>query len=181
MQKYKPKAEQRLQIDKEYKTVMWELEIYREITLDYFLEKWYRLLFLTREKKLSEIQRVRLNQIFREFDYYGYLVEARTIKEDFMDAMDELNIWEVNRIIWECNISEHYRIKQFGRTLSNWYDWIKWYIENSTPEFKFTNAFTEWMNNNQCKILQRQSFWFKKKDNYFRKIFAKNIISKIKN
>jgi hypothetical protein len=181
MMKYKPKAEQRLRLtdrnweEMKFKNVKNELNVYNEITLDYFLENWYRTLFLTREKNLSELQRMRVNQIFREYDYHWYLVEAWTIKEDFMDAIDELDIWEVNRIIWECKTSEHYRIQQFGRTLVNWYDWIKWYIEHSTPEFKFTNAFTEWMNN-QCKIVQRVSYWWKYKDNYFRKLFVKSVI-----
>jgi transposase len=178
MMKYKPKAEQRLQIDKEYKNAMWELQSYKEITLDYFLENWYRTLYLTREKNLSEVQKVRINQIFREFDYHWYLVESRTLKEDLMDAIDNLDLGELNRVIWECKISEHYRIQQFWRTLSNWYDWIKGYIENSSSEFKFTNAFTEWMNNS-CKVAKRQSYWFKNKDNYFRKLFAKNCFNKI--
>jgi hypothetical protein len=38
--------------------------------------------------------------------------EARTIKEDFMDAIDELNLSEVDRILIDCLNSEHYRIKQ---------------------------------------------------------------------
>jgi hypothetical protein len=68
------------------------LQVYNEITLDYFLENGYRTIFLTREKNLSELQNIRVNQIFREYDYHGYLVEAWTIKEDFMDAIDELNL-----------------------------------------------------------------------------------------
>jgi hypothetical protein len=39
--------------------------------------------------------------------------EAWTLKEDFMDAIDELNLEEVDRIRDDCLNSEHYRIKQF--------------------------------------------------------------------
>lgn len=183
MNKYKPKAEQRLDINKEQKKFRdkkWELHEYNEITLDYYIEKWYRTIFLKREKNLSGYQKMRVNQIFREFDYRWYIVEARVIKEDFMDAIDSLDLWEINRIIWECKISENYRIQQFWRTLTNWYGWIKWLIENSTNDFKFTNAFTEGMNNS-CKLAKRQSYWFKYKDNYFRKLFAKSMIDKTKN
>ena len=120
-----------------------------------------------------------MNQIFREFDYRWYLTEAWSIKEDFMEAIDNLDLEEFNRIIKECKESEHIRIKQFWRTLTNWYDWIKWYIEHSTWNFKFTNAFTEATNNN-CKVLKRISYGFKKKDNYIRKIFANSIINNTK-
>ena len=184
MNKYKPRAEQRLrqwEWEKLYfKNSDWEKIEYREITLDYYLENWYRKIFLYREKNLSWLQRMRLNQIFREFDYNWYLVETWTIKEDFMDAIDNLNLKEVDRIIRECEESEHMRIKQFWRTLKNWYKWIKWFIEYSTEEFKFTNALTESMNNN-CKILKRQSYGFKYKENYFRKIFINSMLNKAKN
>lgn len=129
MKKYKEKALQRLQSKdinpKSLKNKKWERVEYKEITPDYFLETWYRKLFLTKEKNLSPIQKLRLNQIFREFDYNGYLAETWTIKEDFMEAIDELNMKEVDRIIEECKLSEHHRIKQFGRTLTNWYDGIR--------------------------------------------------------
>tara|TARA_B110000977_G_scaffold200129_1_gene289580 strand:- start:661 stop:813 length:153 start_codon:yes stop_codon:yes gene_type:complete len=49
----------------------------------------------------------------QEFDYLGFIQESWTIKEDFMDAMDELNLEEIDRIIVECLQSEHYRIKKF--------------------------------------------------------------------
>lgn len=39
--------------------------------------------------------------------------EAWTLKEDFMDAMDDLNLKEIDRIIEDSLGSEHYRIKQF--------------------------------------------------------------------
>ena len=97
-----------------------------------------------------------------------------------MDAIDELNITEIDRIIKDCRISEHHRIKQFGRTLTNWYDWIKWFCEHSTETFKFTNALTEGFNNS-CKVAKRQAHWFKLKENYFRKIFVKCMLKNARN
>jgi len=183
MKKYKDKALQRLKSEdinpKMLVNKKWEKIEYKEITLDYFLETWYRKLFLTREKNLSPIQKLRLNQIFREFDYNGYLAETWTIKEDFMDAIDNLDIKEIDRIIKDCKNSEHHRLKQFWRTLTNWYEWIKWFCKHSTDNFKFTNAFTEWYNL-VCKNLKRQANWFKFKSNYFKKIFAKSMINKTK-
>jgi len=68
---------------------------------------------LYREKNLSPIQKLRLNQIFREYDYLGFMQVSWTLKEDFFDAMDSLNLDEIDRIMRECLESEHYRIKQF--------------------------------------------------------------------
>jgi hypothetical protein len=66
-----------------------------------------------REKNLSPIQKLRLNQIFREFDYLGYMQKAWTLKEDFFNAMDNLDMNEIDRIMNECLNSDHYRIKKF--------------------------------------------------------------------
>ncbi|MDQ7021995.1 MAG: hypothetical protein Q9M97_00415 [Candidatus Gracilibacteria bacterium] len=87
-------------------------------------------------KNLSGQQRLRLNQIFKEFDYLGFLQESWTLKEDFMDALDELNMTEIDRIRDDCLKSEHYRIKQFGRTIKRWYAGIKGFCEHSTDELK---------------------------------------------
>jgi hypothetical protein len=95
--------------------------IYREIILEYFLEKKYLSLFRTREKNLFNYQKLRLNQILMEFDYKNFLKEAWLIKESFFEALDEKDIESIDTIIKQCRESEHYRIQQFGRTLSNWY------------------------------------------------------------
>jgi hypothetical protein len=39
--------------------------------------------------------------------------KAWTLKEDFFDAMDSLDLKEIDRIMNECLESEHYRIKKF--------------------------------------------------------------------
>ena len=176
MKKYKDKAEQRLDISnidsKNLLNSKWEKEDYTEITAEYFIEKWYRLLFMYREKNLSWQQKLRLNQIFKEFDYLGFFQESWTLKEDFMDALDELNLNEIDRIKDDALNSEHRRIKQFWWTIKRWYKWIKGYIENSTKNFTFTNALTEWINN-LCKVAKRVSHWFKNKDMYIRKLCAR--------
>ena len=176
MKKYEDIAKQRLKSEdinpEKLLNSKWEVIVYREITPDFFTEKWYRWLFVTREKNLSPIQKLRLNQIFRDFDYLGFMQEARTMKEDFMDAIDELNLNEVDRIMWEALDSKHYRIKQLWRTIKRWYEWIKWYIENSTEDFKFTNALTEWINN-LCKVAKRMSHGFSSKTMYIKKLCAR--------
>ena len=183
MQKYKKKSECRLQayhIDPNaLSNSKWERVSYNEITADYFIEKGYRKLFFYREKNLSPISKLRLNQIFREFDYLGFLSEAWALKEDFMDAMDKLNLEEIDRIITESLKSEHYRIKQFWKTLKRWYAGIKGFCEHSTDSFKFTNALTEGINN-LCKVAKRISHGFRNKSMYIKKLIAKFCLKKLK-
>ena len=146
---------------------------FKEITLDYYIN-WptYKTLFCMREKNMSWYQKLRLRQITRDFDYNNFLKEARVLKENFIDALDEKNIEDIDRIIKEALDSEHYRIQQFGRTLTNWYAWIANFCKYSTKEFIFTNAYTEGLNC-QCKIAQKVSYGFRYKMNYFRKLTAK--------
>jgi transposase len=86
--------------------------------------------------------------------------------------MDGRKLDEIDRIMEDALNSEHRRIKQFWWTIKRWYNWIKWYIENSTDNFKFTNALTEWINN-LCKVAKRVSHWFKNKDMYIKKLCAR--------
>lgn len=96
-----------------------------------------------------------------------------------MDTLDNLDMKEIDRIHELCKSSEHHRLKQLWRTITNWYIWIKWFCEHSTESFKFTNAYTEWFNN-ICKTLKKQAHWFKHKSNYFKKILVKSMIGKTK-
>ena len=174
MKKYKDKAEQRLQLDNPLfvRNSKWEKVEYKEITPEYFVENSYFKLVATREKNLSELQRRRLTQIFFDYDYLWFIREAWVMKEDFMDAIDNLNLKEIDRIKQECLNSNHYRIRQFWKTLKRWYEGIRWYILHSTEKFKFTNALTESFNN-LCKVVKRVSHGFKLKDMYIRKITAR--------
>ena len=182
MKKYKEKAETRLSIEQVNENDLynskWEKVNYSEITPEYFIEKWYRKLFFYHEKNLSWQQRLRLNQIFKEFDYLGFLQESWTLKEDFMDALDELNMTEIDRIRDDCLKSEHYRLKQFWRTIKRWYKWIKGFCEHSTEEFKFTNALTEGVNN-LCKVAKRVSHGFSSKAMYIKKLCARFCLKKL--
>lgn len=182
IQKYKNKSACRLQAEQIDKNTLinskWENVAYHEITADYFMETGYRRLFFYREKNLSPISKLRLNQIFREFDYLGFMAEAWILKEDFMEAMDDLNITEIDRIMADCLTSEHYRIKQFWRTLKRWYAGIKGFCEHSTATFKFTNALTEGINN-LCKVAKRVSHGFKYKSMYIKKLVAKFCLKKL--
>ncbi len=47
---------------------------------------------MIKESNLSGIQKLRLRQILDEYDIYGYLAEARVAKENFCDALDQLDI-----------------------------------------------------------------------------------------
>ena len=69
------------------------------------------MLFLYKEENLSGMQKLRLRQILKEFDYNGYMAEARVAKERFMKALDELDIEEINDVMNDCLESEHYRIQ----------------------------------------------------------------------
>jgi len=182
MKKYKDKADMRIKPESLQNNPLfnsrWEETSYNEITLPYYLEKTYKLLFVKREKNLSDIEKLRLNQIFREFDYLGFLAEVWTLKEDFMDAMDNKDLKEIDRIKEDCLKSEHYRMKQFWRTLTRWYEWIKWFFTLSCDTFKFTNALTEWINN-LCKVAKRQAHWFKLKTMYLKKLVARFCIKKL--
>jgi len=79
--------------------------------LEFYFQKSYKTLFLYREENMSGMQKLRLRQIFKEFDYNGYMAEARVAKERFMKALDDLDIEEINDVMNDCLESEHYRIQ----------------------------------------------------------------------
>jgi Transposase len=147
-----------------------EVTEFKEITLSFYLNSGgYRGLIWTREKNLSGIQRLRLRQILREFDWKGYMTEAWSLKERFCDAMDEKDIDEIKDVMLESLNSEHYRVKEFGRTIKRWFKQIMNFCEHNEWDFSPTNAYTECFNG-QCKTAKRVSYWFRHKDNYRRKL-----------
>lgn len=181
-QKYKKQVDnilnpEYIEKDKLYNS-KWHKIKFKEITLDYYIN-WpmYKTLFCMREKNMSWYQKLRLRQITRDFDYQNFIKEARVLKENFIDALDEKNIEDITKIMNEALESEHYRLNEFGRTLRNWYDWIANYCKYSTKDFNFTNAYTESINN-QCKVTKRVSHWFRHKNNYFRKLTSRFSIQK---
>lgn len=160
-------------LDEDLKDKNWNKIDYKEITMDYFLNVWYRKLFLKKESNLNSIQKLRLRQIFKEFDYKWYMAEAWVAKERFIDALDTLDINEIVDVMKDCITSEHYRIRTFWRTLKRWMKQLETFCKHSTKEFKFTNAYTESFNWD-CKVQKRVSRWFIHKKNYLRKLCARN-------
>jgi len=147
----------------------WE---YKEITEEAFLNCGYKSLFWTREKNLSGMQKLRLRQILREYDPHWFLWDAWLYKEWFCEALDELDIVEIRRIRDECIKSQHFRIEDFWKTLLKRDKQLEAFCAHSTKEFKFTNAYTESINN-QCKVAKRVSHGFRHKSNYKRKLSAR--------
>jgi transposase len=89
-----------------------------------------------------------------------------------MDAMDDKNLDEINRIMTNCLDSEHYRMKQFWRTLKKWYAWIEGFFSVRFDTFKFTNALNEGINN-LCKVVKRQAHLLRLKTIYLKKLVAR--------
>lgn len=52
------------------------------------------------------------------------------MKERFCNAMDDRDLNEIHDIIKEALESEHYRIKDFGKTLKRWIKQIQNYCEH---------------------------------------------------
>jgi len=154
------------------KTRKWEKREYREITEDAFLNKGYKILFIHREKNLSNVQKLRLRQILRDYDPNHYFKEAWIYKELFCIALDELDYETICEVQEWCLDSEHYRIKDFWKTLKKRHKQLKNFCEHSTKDFKFTNAYTESINN-QCKVAKRVSHGFVYKSSYKRKLSSR--------
>ncbi len=91
----------------------------------------------------------------------------------FRDIKIENEI-QIRRIRDECLESDHYRISWFGKTLLKRDKQLEAFCTHSTDEFKFTNAYTESINN-QCKVAKRVSHGFKYKSSYKRKLSARFI------
>ena len=90
----------------------------------------------------------------------------------FYDVLDNLDLDEIDRIRDDALNSGQRRLNQFWRTIKRWYANIKWYIENSSKDFNFTNALTEGINN-LCKVVKRVSHWFRTKERYIKKLSAR--------
>lgn len=150
----------------------WRIWEYKEITEDAFLNKWYKSLFWTKEDNLSWIQKLRLRQILRDYDPHNYMKDAWVYKETFCIALDKLDIETIRDVKNWCLDSMHYRINEFGRLLKRRDKQLENYCKHSTDEFKFTNAYTESINN-QCKVAKRVSHGFVYKSSYKKKLSSR--------
>ena len=176
MKKYKDKLDHLLtweSVKAEYcVTKKWDPREYKEVTIDYYLNNSYKSLFRLREVNMSWPQKMRLRQILSEFDPHGYLTMAWIAKESFIEWLENYDIVQIREVRDDCLSSDHYMIKSFGQTLKRWDLELENYCKYSTPEFNFTNAFTEGTNC-QCKIAKKVSMWFRHKSNYKRKLSSR--------
>lgn len=153
-----------------------------EITEQYFIQSknGYKTLFMRREKNMSQLQKLRIRQLLREFDYKWFLSEAWMFKEMFIDALDDRCYDDIVVIMNWALSSNHYRIQTRWKTLRRWKRELKNFCEHSSEAFAFTNSFTESVNN-QSKICKKVGHWFRHKDNYRRKLVARFVYDPVKN
>ena len=139
-------------------------EGYKAITEEYYLDKKYRTLLLLGEEKLSYRQKLRLNQIFIEFDPKGYLFEIYNAKEKLRYALNNKDQNELDELIEDLKDTEHYKIEEFRNMIKNHYEGIlnyfKYEITNARPEGK----------NNKAKVMKRIAYGYNNKENYMKKL-----------
>ena len=139
-------------------------EDYKPITLGYFLSKRYVNLFLMKSENLTKKQEHRLNQILFEFDPKWYLREVYLWKEMLNEAVKNKDMDLIEKLISDFKSSIQYKINTCWKTLEKW----KWEIKNFFETW-ITNAFTEWKNT-KAKLFKRMAYWYKKKDNYIKRL-----------
>jgi transposase len=126
-----------------------------------------RILFKGKEK-LNEKEKIKLENLFRQFEKFQSLYQAYFIKEKLRDFYRLKNKSEagkkLNVIIMYCEDSESKYMRGFGRTLFRWKENILNYFDNFQ-----TNAFTEGVHT-KIKMIKRISFGFRNIDNYIAKV-----------
>ena len=131
---------------------------------------WDKMIFLELHKRYFRCTNCK-TQFYEKFDFESQFWIYTTHFEQYI----QWNWWHVS---WN-KLSELYQssnsvifsiLERIDIDLINkrWID----IIQNSTKNFKFTNALTESINN-LCKVIKRVSHWFKNKDMYIRKICAR--------
>lgn len=125
----------------------------------------HRTLFLWGEERLTNKQKYRINQLFKDSDPEGYVFEAWSQKEMIREALQKKDITLIDKAIRDLKESKHYLIQGFGKTLTRWYEGIKNYME-----LQITNACTE-AKNNVAKLFKRMAFGYRNKDNYVKKLY----------
>ncbi len=125
----------------------------------------HRTLFLWGEERLSDKQKYRINQLFKDSDPEGYVFEAWTQKELIREALQRKDITLIEKVIKDTKESKHYLIQGLGKTLLRWYEGIKNYMK-----LQITNACTEGKNN-LAKLFKRMAFGYRNKQNYVKKLY----------
>lgn len=120
------------------------------------------------KEKLTEAQRIRLDNLFRRFDNFPSLRQAYFVKEKIRDfyLLKDKKIAErkLNDIIMFCECSDSRYVKDLGRTLKRWRPHILNYFNRYS-----TNAFTEGVHT-KIKMMKRVSFGFRNINNYIAKM-----------
>jgi transposase len=126
-----------------------------------------KILFKGKEK-LDDKEKVKLENLFKQFEKFQSLYQAYFIKEKLRDFYRLKNKSEarkkLNVIIMHCEDSESRYMRSFGRTLFRWKENILNYFDNFQ-----TNAFTEGVHT-KIKMIKRISFGFRNIDNYIAKV-----------
>lgn len=126
-----------------------------------------KILFKGKEK-LNEKEKIKLENLFKQFEKFQSLYQAYFIKEKLRDFYRLKNKSEarkkLNVIIMYCEDSESRYMRSFGRTLFRWKENILNYFDNFQ-----TNAFTEGVHT-KIKMIKRISFGFRNIDNYIAKV-----------
>jgi len=126
-----------------------------------------KILFKGKEK-LNEKEKIKLENLFKQFEQFQSLYQAYFIKEKLRDFYQLKNKSEarkkLNVIIMYCEDSESRYMRSFGRTLFRWKENILNYFDNFQ-----TNAFTEGVHT-KIKMIKRISFGFRNIDNYIAKV-----------
>lgn len=126
-----------------------------------------RILFKGKEK-LTDKEKIKLEDLFKKFEKFPSLYQAYFIKEKLRDFYKLKNKSEARKklcvIIMFCESSQSRYMKTFGRTLSRWKENILNYFDNFQ-----TNAFTEGVHT-KIKMIKRISFGFRNINNYIAKV-----------
>jgi transposase len=126
-----------------------------------------KILFKGKEK-LTEEEKIKLDDLFKRYEKYQSLYQAYFIKEklrDFYRLRDKKEARKkLNIIIMFCENSQSKYMRVFGKTLFRWKENILNYFDNFQ-----TNAFTEGVHT-KIKMIKRISFGFRNIDNYIAKI-----------
>jgi len=126
-----------------------------------------KMLFKGKEK-LNDREKVKLENLFKRFAKFPSLYQAYFIKEKLRDFYRLKNKKEarrkLNQLIMFCEGSRSAYMKNFGRTLFRWKEYILNYFDNYS-----TNAFTEGTHT-KIKMIKRISFGFRNINNYIAKV-----------
>jgi transposase len=126
-----------------------------------------RTLFKGKEK-LTDKEKVKLENLFKKFEKFPSLYQAYFIKEKLREFYRLKNKSvarkEFSALLMYCEDSDSTYVRGFGKTLFRWKENILNYFDNFS-----TNAFTEGVHT-KIKMIKRISFGFRNINNYIAKV-----------